>query len=87
MKTKFVRVFGEFKHRWWLRPICWIFKHEKEWTSIYGIRYKQCSRCGKDFFSDEVKDEQRKFQNRYYSGEIGELYGIRFYQTNEEKNK
>ncbi len=80
-ETKFIHVYGEFKHRWWLRPICWIKKHTKKWVAIYGIKYKQCSRCGKDFFTKKVKKKEKELENILYRGEMGELYRVKYYKT------
>ena len=78
-KNKLIRFTGEFKRRWWLKPICWVFGHKKATTSIYGVRSKQCSRCGKDFFTE--------FESNLYKGEIGELYGYRIKFPKEKRNE
>ena len=87
MRTEWIRIVGEFKTRWWLRPICWVFKHKKEWTRIYGVRYKQCSRCGKDFLTKKATEVEVKFRNCLYRGEIGQLYGVRFFRDKFETTK
>ena len=80
-ESQFVRIYGEFRYRWWLKPICWIFKHKKEWTNIYGIKYKQCSRCGKDFFTKKIIKREKEFVRKLSAEEIGEIYGVKFYST------
>ena len=87
MKTGFVRIYGEFRERWWMRPICWMMGHKKEWTSSFGIKYKQCSRCGKNFFSKSKGRLIDEINSKLLSGEeVGELYGVRFMKTKKIKN-
>lgn len=76
--AKWVRIRGSYKHRWWMKPLCWLKGHKKVWTSAFGIRYRQCKRCGKDFWAKKIIEMERKL---LFKGEIGELYGVRFIQT------
>lgn len=83
--TQWLRVRGSYPHRWWLRPICFLFKHKYKRVSAYGIVYKQCHRCGKDIFKKRGKTVEG-IHNSLRKGEIGQLYGVRFIESNSLKN-
>ncbi len=72
-KETYWRIAGEFKNRWWKRPICWIKSHEKRVINPFGLRAKQCSRCGKYYWRRNTNEPMPK-----YTGEVGVLYGVRF---------
>lgn len=76
--TRFVRIVGAYPHRWYMKPVCWIRGHKKVWTSAFGIRYRQCKRCGKDYYAKKII---KKVTALCRAGVIGELYGIRFIKT------
>jgi hypothetical protein len=84
MKKKIKKVYiqwraaGEFRNRWWKRPLCWLVKHKKTTISPYGCYVHQCSRCGKVFWRKKRNGEDSE---RLFNGEIGMLYGVRFVET------
>ena len=83
MNTKMahlVWVIGPFKKRWWMKPICFFKGHNPKVRHSYGIRYRQCERCGKSLFSGMLE----KLKKGFYSGEVGSLYGIRFVTSNKK---
>lgn len=71
------RIAGEFRERWWKRPICWIKGHKKRVICPYGIKAKQCERCGKYYWRKPTGEKTPI----YKGGEVGELYGVRFIES------
>jgi hypothetical protein len=76
-------ILGRFRyHLWILRPICWIKGHHNRVLYPYGCKIKQCQRCAKVFYKKQTKEPLH-----LYSGEVGNLYGVRFITTNEKPIK
>ena len=78
---EFISIVGNYKKRWWLRPVCWLLDHKKVPSVIYGIKYKQCKRCGKDYFNKKPNNVENRLNKLLYKGEIGKLYGVKFDET------
>jgi len=66
--------------RFFFRPICWIKGHDKHIYYPFGLKVKQCFRCDKEFYQKPTKEK-----NPLESGEIGQLYGVRFISTTKTK--
>ena len=83
-----IHIRGNFRKRWYLQPVCWLLKHKKRIRSTYGLRHKQCERCGMYFFN-KTRNGRTYSWKRYegkevYAGEVGELYGVKFIQKKEQ---
>ena len=68
---------GQYSKRWYMRVVCWFGGHQRKRVCSYGIRYLQCKRCGKEWFSKgKYVGKEHKFTR--YQGEVGQLYGVKF---------
>jgi hypothetical protein len=62
-----------------LRPICWIKKHQYRIYYPYGIKVKDCKRCSHELYQKRTTEQD--VRKKLYKGEIGQLYGVRFIET------
>ena len=69
---------------WVLRPVCWLKGHKNKVLYPYGVKIKQCKRCAKEFYRKPIKGES---DNKIFSGEIGNLYGVRFMTTDQSERE
>lgn len=79
-KDSYWRIAGEFRNRWWMTPICWVVKHKKRVINPFGVKAKQCQRCGKYYWRKLIPEK-----STLYSGEVGQLYNVRFVTTKRNK--
>ena len=69
--------------KWLLRPICWFKGHNNRVLYPYGCKVKQCQRCAKVFYKKPTKEKPLISSK----GEVGNLYGIRFWTTSQLEEK
>jgi hypothetical protein len=66
--------------KWLLRPICWFKGHKNRILYPFGIKIKQCQRCAKEIYKKQTNEKPQIF-----SGEVGQLYGVRFLISKKSK--
>jgi len=68
-----------FYPKWIFRPVCWIKGHKNKIFWAYGVKVKQCIRCGKYHYKKETRE--KGFEKALYKGEFGEIYQVKFMTT------